>query len=208
MKATGRWSLVSFLRFIVQFAWAVTLVTLFAQTLWLGVTLFFSELIHWPAPVFLTPQDVNLIFEELLEEQGIAVYTTAVISANYMLFEKGGLSVLLATALQIGLTAYIFYALTVLKRPLNSLALDKVFEPENAAQLRVVALLALFAAPLKFFYQWFSSRQFNRIVETEIVEVALPPFDFTLLLAGMVLYTFAEIMKRAATLYEEQKLTV
>ncbi len=208
MKATGRWSLVSLIRFIVQFAWAVTLVTLFAQTLWLGVTLFFSELIHWPAPVFLTPQDVNLIFEELLEEQGIAVYTTAVISANYMLFEKGGLSVLLVTALQIGLTAYIFYALTVLKRPLNSLALDKVFEPENAAQLRVVALLALFAAPLKFFYQWFSSRQFNRIVETEIVEVALPPFDFTLLLAGMVLYTFAEIMKRAATLYEEQKLTV
>ena len=208
MKILGRWSLVSFLRFIVQFAWAVTLVTLFAQTLWLGVTLFFSELIHWPAPVFLTPQDVNLIFEELLEEQGIAVYTTAVISANYMLFEKGGLSVLLVTALQIGLTAYIFYALTVLKRPLNSLALDKVFEPENAAQLRVVALLALFAAPLKFFYQWFSSRQFSRIVETQLVEVALPPFDFTLLLAGMVLFIFAEIMKRAATLYEEQKLTV
>ncbi|TVR13531.1 MAG: DUF2975 domain-containing protein [Balneolaceae bacterium] len=208
MKAIGSWSVVSFIRFVVQLVWAVTLVSLFVQILWLGVTLFFSEMIHWPAPVFLTPQDVNLIFEELLEEQGIAVYTTAVISANYMLFEKGGLSVLLVTALQIGLTSYLLYALTVLKRPLNALTLDRVFEPENAVQLRIVALLALSAAPLKFFYQWFSTQQFRRLVETDIVQIAMPTFNFTLLLAGMVLYIFAEIMKRAATLYEEQKLTV
>ncbi len=208
MKATGRWSVVSFIRFIVQFAWAVTLVTLFGQLLWLGVTLFISEIFHLPAPVFLSAQELNPMYEDLIREQGVAVYSSSVISANYVLAAPGGLSSIFISIMQLGLTAYLFYALTVLKRPLNALALDKVFEPENAIQLKTVALLALFAAPLKFFYQWFSSRQFDRLVDADIIQTTIPPFDFTLLMAGLVLYIFAEIMKKAATLYEEQKLTV
>ncbi len=208
MKIFGSWSLVSLIRFIVQFAWALILVTLVIQSIWLAINLFFVDMIHLPVPVFFSAHEMNPLFKELLDEQNIAVYSSATVSANYQLFEKGGLSILLITASQVGLTAYVLYALTVLKRPLNALALDQVFESENAAQLKVVALLTLFAAPLKYFYEWFSTWHFGRLVETEIVNVASPPFDVTLLMAGLVLYIFAEIMKRAATLYEEQKLTV
>ena len=208
MKIFGSWSLVSFIRFVVQFAWALMLVTLIVQAILLVLNLFFIDMIPLPAPVFFTTNGMNPLFKEILEEHGIVVFSNAVIRANYQLFDIGGSSVLLISALQIGLTAYILYALTVLKRPLNALALNHVFEPENAVQLRVVALFTLFAAPLKFLYEWFSSRHFSQIIDTEIIQIAWPSFDFTILTAGMVLYIFAEIMKRAATLYEEQKLTV
>jgi len=205
MKAIGSWSAVSFIRFIVQFAWAVVLVTLVIQSLWL---LFIQDFIPMPFPVYLESRELVSGFREFIHSHQVAIFSLGSVRAEYQIFEQGIHPALFITLIQIGLTALALYALTVLKRPLNALVLEKVFEPENGADLRKAAIIFLLASSLKFGYEYTSMLHFWQLIETENKSAVMPPFDFTLLAAGLICYVIAEIVNQAAILYEEQKLTV
>lgn len=208
MKALGRWSVVSLIRFIVQFAWAVVLVTLVIQILMLGMNIFTGSFLSNPFSVYLEPREFVLGLREFVENDAVAISSTVGLSANYVIFSGEFWPSLLISLVQVGLMGLALYGLSILKKPLNALALDKVFDPQNSADLKKVALIFLLAAPLKFGYEWVSMWYFSQLVSTDSIAVAFPPFDFTLLVAGLICYVIAEIVNQATIMYEEQKLTV
>ncbi len=208
MKALGRWSIVSLIRFIIQLIWALVLVTLVIQIFMLGMNLFTGSFLSNPFPVYLEPREFVLGLREFVENDAVAISSTVGLSANYVIFSGEFWPTLLISLVQIGLMGFALYGLSILKKPLNSLALEKVFEPQNSADLKKVAFIFLLAAPLKFGYEWVSMWYFNQLVDAEKIAVTFPPFDFTLLVAGLICYVIAEIVNQAAIMHEEQKLTV
>jgi len=208
MKALGRWSVVSFIRFIVQLAWAVVLVTLAIQFFMLGINLYTGSFLSFPFPVYIEPREMVSGLRELLEINTVTFSSTGEISANYVVISGEFWTTLIISLLQIGLMGFAFYGLSILKKPLNALALDRVFEPQNSADLKKVALIFLLAAPLKHGYEWVSMWYFRQLVDVEKIVLALPPFNYTLLVAGLICYVIAEIVNQATILHEEQKLTV
>lgn len=208
MKALGKWSVVSFIRFIVQLTWAVVLVTLAIQFFMLGINLYTGSFLSFPFLVYIEPRELVSGLRELLEINAVTFSSTGEISANYVVISGEFWTTLIISLLQIGLMGFAFYGLSTLKKPLNALALDKVFEPQNSADLKKVALIFLLAAPLKHGYELVSMWYFGQLVDPEKIVLALPPFNYTLLVAGLICYVIAEIVNQATILHEEQKLTV
>lgn len=209
MKAFGRWSVVSLLRFIVQFAWSIALAfTVMTGGLFIISMVTSGSLFSIGFPVYLDAETYLSGIKEFVDSDSILIQSASGISASYVSVSELSLTSVLLSFFQIGLMGYTLYALTVLKRPLNAMALDKVFEPENGKDLKKVALLLLFAAPLMYGYEWLSRWNFETTAGMQDALLSAPPFDFTLLLAGSVCFLFAEVVTQAAILFEEQQLTV
>lgn len=62
--------------------------------------------------------------------------------------------------------------------------------------------------PLLFLFEWGVKLYYESHMMTEEIAATLPPFDFTLLFAGLICFVLAEILNQAAIMHEEQKLTV
>lgn len=209
MKALGRWSVVSLIRFIVQFVWAMVLVILVMSSAMMLVGLFTGHgFLSTGFPVYLQGADYIQNLREVVEPNSVVMQSVTGFNANYFSFEGISMLSVLLSLTQVGLLAFALYGLTILKRPLNALVDEKVFEPENSADLKTVSLLLLLAAPLKFGYEWLSKWNFESINGTSELSTMMPPFDFTLLIAGLICYVISEIVNQATILHEEQKLTV
>lgn len=176
--------------------------------LFLVLNIFLMDFLQWPLPVYLESSKLLAGFRELAGSHSVAIYSRGPLHAEYMIFEENKHFSLIINLIHVSLIALALYALTVLKRPLNALVLEKVFEPENGVELRKAAVIFLLAAPLKFGYEYISMLHFRHVLDTGDITAVLPPFDFTLLIAGLICYVVAEIVNQAAILYEEQKLTV
>lgn len=209
MKAIGRWSIVSLIRFTVQFAWAVVLaLTVIAGAMFIIGLVTGTSLSPMGFPVYLGAGSYIADLRELFEPGSVVMQSFSGVNARYFSFQELSASTVLLGTVQAGLFGYTLYALSVLKRPLNSMALDRVFEPENGKDLKTVSLLLLFAAPLKYGYEWLSRWNFESVIGTIELTLMAPSFDFILLMAGFVCYVMAEIVNQAAIMHDEQKLTV
>jgi len=209
MKATGRWSFVSLIRFIVQFAWAVVLaITVITGGMFIAALATGTSLFPLGFPVYLGAGLYISDLRELFEPGTVVLQSFSGIRVSYFSFQELSASTVLLGLMQVGLLGYTLYALSVLKRPLNSMALNRVFEPENGKDLKTVSLLLLFAAPLKYGYEWLSRWNFESVIGTIELTLMAPSFDFTLLMAGFTCYVVAEIVNQAAIMQDEQKLTV
>lgn len=209
MKAFGRWSIVSLLRFIVQFAWVIVLAFMVMTAIIFIISIVTgNSLLSIGFPVYLDPQPFATSLKESIESGSVLIQSVSGIEATYASYQVLSVSSVILGLSQIGLMGYTLYALSVLKRPLNAMALNRVFEPENGKDLKKVALLLLLASPLIYGYEWLSRRNFETATGMQDGLLSAPPFDFTLLLAGSVCFLFAEVVTQAAILFEEQKLTV
>ncbi|TVQ65875.1 MAG: DUF2975 domain-containing protein [Balneolaceae bacterium] len=209
MKATGRWSVISLIRFFVQFVWTVV----FALVVISGAALIISlvtgsPLLPMGLPVYFSPHSIITDIRDQLEPGSVVLHSFSGIKARYYSLEEITPLSLLLGFFQVILAGYTLFLLTILKRPLNAMALDRVFEIENGKELKKVALLLLFAAPLKYGYEWLSKISFEE--STGLLEgmIMAPPFDFILLMAGLICYIIAEIVNQAAIIHQEHTLTV
>lgn len=209
MKAFGRWSVVSLLRFSVQFAWVIVLSFMVITAILFIISIVtVNSLLSIGFPVYLDAQLFTSSLRESIESGSVLIQSVSRIEATYASYQILSVSSVIMGLTQIGLIGYTLYALSVLKRPLNAMALNRIFEPENGKDLKTVALLLLLAAPLTYGYEWLSRWNFETVTGTQDALLLAPPFDFTLLLAGCICFLFAEVVTQAAILFEEQKLTV
>jgi len=209
MKAIGRWSVISLIRFFVQFVWTIV----FALVVISGAALIISlvtgsPLLPMGLPVYFSPHSIITDIRDQLEPGSVVLHSFSGIEARYYSLEEITPLSLLLGFFQVILAGYTLFLLTILKRPLNAMALDRVFEIENGKELKKVALFLLFAAPLKYGYEWLSKISFEE--STDLLEgmIMAPSFDFILLMAGLICYIIAEIVNQAAIIHQEHTLTV
>lgn len=212
MKVFGSWSVISFLRFSMQFIWAVLLVTIIMQLAMLGLFTYSGGEIGLLLPVSLSSSVIIPEFKELMESHSIAVIGPN-FQAQYSPLNTNLMPGVLLSLFQVGLTGLTFYGVNLLKRVLNVLyrttsRRKDALSALRGDEIRTVGILLLLAAPLKFLYQWAASGYFSSLVSSQTITTSLPPFDFLLLFAGLICFVIAEILNRAAELHQEQQLTV
>ena len=208
MKIFGSWSIISFLRFVAQFVWAVLLVSIVAQFLLFGIFIYSGG-------------EVGAMFKVYVDSSVFVDHVNEVLAdEKAMLTSAGGLEMtftplhadLFAGSLlwlvQIGIVTLGLYGFTVLKRVLNAMHRTDTFTVQNGADIRIVGILLVIAAPLIFLFKWGVKIYFESHISTEEIAATLPPFDFTLMFVGLVCFVIAEILNQASIMYEEQKLTV
>lgn len=208
MKIFGSWSIISFLRFVAQLIWAVLIVTIIMQFLMLGLFIYSGGEIGAIFSVYLDSSFlVNHLKEVLADEQAFLFSAGSVeMSFTPLQGELLGGSILLL--IQIGIFGLALYGFSVLKRVLNSMYKTDTFTVQNGSDIRIVGVLLIIAAPLVFLFEWGVKLYYESHVITEEITLSLPPFDFTLLFAGLICFVLAEILNQASIMHEEQKLTV
>lgn len=207
MKIFGSWSVISFLRFVSQLFWAVLLAMLFIRGVMLGLLLYSGGELGGQFPVYIDYSGLWPAISELTAADSV-VLSVRLIPMDYIPLNAGMLPVLALGLFQLGLTGLALYGFSILKRVLNAMHRLEAFSVESGKEIRKIGILLLISAPLKFAYEWASGAAFNAHAATEMVTAGIPPFDFTLLFAGLISFVLAEIMNRAAIIHEEQKLTV
>jgi len=207
MKAFGRWSVISLFRFIVQFAWSLMLIPIVILT-----GLFFYSLISGGSMLWIGLsvyiEGGGTSISDILGTNSV-IFGSATGTETFYVSSRpiSPVSILLGV-IQLCFPAYIFYALSILKRPLNAMALNNVYKPENGKDLRQVAFLLIASAPLKYGIDWLSKINLEAILQSPNAAILAPPFEFTLLFAGLICFLFAEILNQATSMHHEQKLTV
>lgn len=206
MRVFGRWSVISLFRFIVQFVWSLMLIPIVVLS-----GLFIYSLING-GPIFWIGLSAYIegsaSFSDILGVNSVIFGSMTGAETFYVSTRPlSPLSILLGI-IQICIPVYIFYALSILKRPLNAMALNHVFKPENGKDLRHVAFLLIAAAPLKYGIDWLSKINLETILQSPNDVILVPPFNFTLLFIGLICFLFAEILNQATIMHHEQKLTV
>ena len=211
MKAFGRWSIISILRFVVQFVWSLMLIPIVLSVGFLAYSLITGAPITWVGlSVFIDVAGTraHAISDIIVDNESFIITSSSGSEISYISLREFSPFALLLGIVQIAVPAYIFYALTILKRPLNAMALSDVFNSKNGRDLRLAALLLIASAPLKYGIDWLSKINFESIMETTDTTLLMPDFDFTLLMAGLICYLFAEVLNQASIMHQEQKLTV
>ena len=211
MKAFGRWSVISIFRFVVQFVWSLMLIPIVLSVGFLAYSLITGAPITWVGlSVFIDVAGTRAqaISDIIVDNESFIITSSSGSEISYISLREFSPFALLLGLIQIAVPSYIFYALTILKRPLNAMALSDVFNPKNGRDLRLVALLFIASAPLKYGIDWLSKINFESIMETTDTTLLMPGFDFTLLMAGLICYLFAEVLNQASIMHQEQKLTV
>ena len=208
MKAFGRWSVISMIRFIVQFAWSLMLIPIVVLSGLFIYSIVSGGSVLWIGLSAYIDSGSSSSITDLLGTNSVIFGPVSGVDTYYVSTSPQSLLSIALGLIQISIPVYIFYALTILKRPLNAMALNKVYNPENGKDLRHVAFLLIAAAPLKYGIDWLSKVNLEAILQSPNDIVLAPPFDVTLLFAGLICFLFAEILNQATSMYHEQKLTV
>lgn len=208
MKIFGNRSVIAFLRFCAQLMWAFLLIYIIGQVAMLVLFLYSGGGVGSSFPVYLDSSSLTSEIRELIANDAAIVSSKGSIPMEFIPLGANLLAGTLLGLFQIGLTGLGLYGFTVLKRVLDAMHQTDTFTPVNGLDVRRVGVLLLIAAPLKFLFEWTSGAFYSSHVVSETITSAIPPFDFTLLFAGLTCFVVAEILNQAAVMYEEQKLTV
>jgi hypothetical protein len=208
MKIFGKWSVISFLRFIAQLIWAVLLVTIGMHFLMLGIFIYSGGEIGAMFDVYLDSSFLVNHLKEVLAEEQAFLFSTGSVRMNFTPLQGEVMEGSILLIFRIGIFGLALYGFSALKRVLNAMHKTDTFTVKNGSDIRTVGFLLIIAAPLVFLFEWGVKLYYESHMMTEVIRVALPPFDYTLLFAGLICYVIAEILNQAAILYEEQKLTV
>lgn len=208
MKIFGSWSVISFLRFIAQFIWAVLLVTLIILGFMLGLFIYSSGEIGGIFPVYIDGTGFTDLLRQIFEEDSVVLTLKNGVQMSYTPLGGDVIFGTLLSLFQIGLIGLALYGFSVLKRVLDSMHKTDTFTLSNGSDIRIVGILLVIAAPLKFLYEWACGAYFSLNVTSGTISSVIPPIDFTLFFAGLTCFVLAEILNQATIMHEEQKLTV
>ncbi|WP_069131927.1 DUF2975 domain-containing protein [Rhodohalobacter halophilus] len=208
MKTFGSWSIISFLRFVAQFIWAVLLVTIAGQLLMLGIFVYSGGEIGATFSVYLDSSFLVNHLKEVLSGEQAFLFSAGSVEMSFMPLKGEVMLGAILLLVQIGIFGLALYGFSVLKRVLDAMHKTDTFTIQNGSDIRIVGFLLVIAAPLRFLFEWGVKLYFDSHVMMDEITAVLPPFDFTLFFAGLVCFVIAEILNRAAIMHEEQKLTV
>lgn len=211
MKTLGKYSLASFIRFIISAAWYIQLFFLVFLTFAITVK-FFKDGTTEP-----TPETVAV---RLTQSRPVAVTTvaSAKLTAAELKLDAGQLTFNHQSSKQIIgfnlLSMWVAFAISLsitylLRQIFRSLTQSNPFVVHNAQRLRIIAFLIMFSAVTSFAHDavvnWFLQQNFllhNSGIRAHLV------IDLKTLMAGLIVLVIAEIFRIGARLQEEQDLTV
>jgi len=208
MKIFGSWSVISFLRFIAQLIWAVLIVTIAMQFLMFGIFIYSGGEIGAMFDVYLDSSFLVNHLKEVLADEQAFLFSAGSVKMNFTPLQGELLVGSILMIIRIGIFGLALYGFSVLKRVLNAMHKTDAFTVQNGSDIRIVGFLLVLAAPLIFLFEWGVKLYCESHMMTEEIAATLPPFDFTLLFAGMICFVLSEILNQAAIMHEEQKLTV
>ena len=93
-------------------------------------------------------------------------------------------------------------------RVLNSVCRDKIFNPENIIKLRIIGYSSLALYVVNLIINFFDFRTALHVVEVEGYSLQMDWGNIYLVVLGLVILMFAEVLKVSVQLKEEQDLTV
>jgi hypothetical protein len=212
MKTLGKFSLASFIRFIISAAWYIQLAFLLFLTF--AITLkFFKNGTTEP-----TPETVEV---RLTQSRSVPVSIVALASeltAANLNLDSGKLTfnhqsskqIIGFNLLSIWVSFAISLSITYLLREIfRSLAQNNPFVVPNAQRLRIIAFLIMFSALTSLAHDamvnWFLQQNF--IIEGSGIRAHLV-IDVKTIFAGLILLIIAEIFRIGTQLKQEQDLTV
>ena len=210
MNILGKWSVTSFINFVVQLAWAGVVVILCLHILLIVFQFFGLSIVLIDLPIHISAE---VLPEKLsMKTQQSLVIFTDTLRASYhpALFENGGRWAIAAiTLIQAAGLGILLYGLSQLKAILRNLLIEKPFAAENEKRLRIIAILAMLITPLMYGYEWLSHWFFTSYVDVpQNLQALSPTFDISYIVIGLVILVLAEIFRQATQIHEEQKLTV
>ncbi|RDV15904.1 DUF2975 domain-containing protein [Pontibacter diazotrophicus] len=211
MRTLGKYSLASFIKFIITAAWYIQIFFLILLT----VAITFKFFSNTTAP---TPETVEV---RLTESRSIDVTTASVaenISAANLELDTGKLTFSHQSSKQIIgfnlLSMWIAFSISLtvtylLRKLFKSLTQNDPFVVENAQRLRLIAFLIMLEPVTSFahdaFVNWFI--QHNFLLDGSGIRAHLS-IDLKTLFVGLIVLVIAEIFRIGARMKEEQELTV
>jgi hypothetical protein len=210
MNILGRWSVTSFINFVVQLAWAGVLVIL-------GLHILVMVLQFFGLSFVLIDLPIQISAEVLPEKLSMKTSESLIIFADSMqtsyhpaLFENGGRwAIAVITLIQAAGLGILLYGLSQLKAILRNLMIEKPFASDNEKRLRIIAILVMLITPLLYGYQWLSHWFFTSYVDVpQNLQTLSPTFDVSYVVIGLVILILAEIFRQATQIHQGQKLTV
>lgn len=209
MKIFGKWSVISLLRFIAQLVWAMLVVIIAGQVLMFGIFLFSGgEISPWLVSVYVESAFINDYLREVLSDESAFLFASKGVKLSFFPLNADLLFGSFIWLIHLGILGLALYGLSVLKRILDAMYKTDTFTTQNGSDMRIVGILLVIAAPLTFLFEWGVKLLYDSHVDSDVIVTTLPPFDFTLLFAGLICFVIAEILNQASIMHEEQKLTV
>ncbi len=209
MKILGRWSVTSFINFIVQLAWAGVLVILCLQTLFIAFQFWGFSFSPIDLPIYFSP---DLLPKDLSigDSESMILFTQPLQTSYHPALFADGFQwdFIVIRIIQVGGLGVLLYGLSQLKGIMHNLMRENPFVAENENRLRIIAILVMLATPFLYGYQWLSYYFFTTHVDTQNLQAVTPTFDIIYIILGLVILILAEIFSQATKIHEEQKLTV
>jgi hypothetical protein len=210
MNIIGKWSVTSFINFVVQLAWAGVMVILCLHILLIAFQFFGLSILLIDLPIQIS---ADVLSEKLSmkTKESLIIFTDSMRASYHpALFENGGRwAIAIITLIQAAGLGILLYGLSNLKAILQDLMIEKPFASENEKRLRIIAILVMLITPLLYGYEWLSHWFFTSYVDVPQNLQTLPPtFDISYVVIGLVILLLAEIFRQATQIHEEQKLTV
>jgi hypothetical protein len=208
VKALGERSLASFVRFVLDAAWWLGIVSLALLT-GLLVFSFFAKLegnnltmdlpvaLELNAPVHGSSASIqtDARIEKLRGNLWFPVRIDAFFSVSMFLI--------------VLLFGFLLWALTQLRHIFRSLSRGLLFIPENARRTRWVGLTVIFGelarAALVYFWSYYTSQHFTA---NGLRFVASTDFNGITILGGLAILVIAEVFREGTRLHEDQSLTI
>jgi hypothetical protein len=208
MKALGERSIASLIRFVLDAAWWLIVISLVLLTGLLvysfGVKLESNSLtmnlpvaLELNAPVHASSASMETHgrIEKLRGNVRFPVRNGAFFSGNLFLV--------------VLLCGLLLWVVTQLRHIFRSLSRGLVFIPENARRIRWVGFTVIFGelahAALVYFWSYYTSVHFTAI---GLRLVASTDFDGITILGGLAILVIAEVFREGTRLHEDQSLTI
>jgi hypothetical protein len=208
MKALGERSIASFIRFVLDAAWWLVVVTLALLT---GL-LVFSFGVKWEGNNLTMNLPVALELNAPVHGSSASMETDARIEklrGNLRFPVRNGAFFSGSMFLIVLLFGSLLWVLTQLRHVFRSLSRGLLFIPENARRIRWVGFTVIFGelarAALVYFWSYYTSLHFTA---NGLRFVASTDFNGITIVGGLAILVIAEVFREGTRLHEDQSLTI
>ncbi|HZO52640.1 MAG TPA: DUF2975 domain-containing protein [Bryobacteraceae bacterium] len=208
MKALGERSIASLIRFVLDAAWWLVVVSLGLLT---GL-LVFSFFINLEGDNLTMDLPVALELKAPVHGSSASIQTDARIEklrGNLRFPVRNGAFFSGSMFLIVVLFGFLLWVLTQLRHIFRSLSRGLPFIPENARRIRWVGFTVLFGelarAALVYFWSYYTSLHFTA---NGLRFVASTDFNGITIVGGLAILVIAEVFREGTRLHEDQSLTI
>ena len=208
MKAVGERSIASFIRFVLDVAWWLVVVSLGLLT----------GLLVLSFCVNLEGQRLTMNLPVALELNAPVHYTSASaypdgriekLRGNLRFPIRQGAFLTVSMFLIVLLLGLLLWVLTQLRQVFRSLSRGQLFIPENARRIRWVGFSVIFGelarAAVLYFWSYYTSQHFTA---NGLRFVAATDFNGITIVGGLAILVIAEVFREGTRLHEDQSLTI